>query len=194
MIALAAGGCSAGSPWLGVTEYPLPNPVITYDGVHLNTGTTFVTYQWYRNLTIIPGATTYTTTPATIGDYVVQVTDANGCQSTSPIYPLTSLILDTTGSDTTHHSGGGGSTAVQTVNKDDIQIFPNPAQNTLHIIANVPLRAVITTMDGRKILDHPDCYRDAQTLNLTTLANGMYMLLLFDENGQMVKTEKVIKE
>ncbi len=190
VITSVSGACSAGSAWLAVTEWALPNPVITYDGVHLNTGTTFATYQWFRNYALISGATTYQLTPATTGDYSVQVSDVNGCQSVSPLYPLKSLVLDTTGGgDTTHHSGGG-STGVTSVEKDDIQVFPNPARVILNIVASIPLRAVMTTVDGRKILDE----RDAKTINLNSFANGIYMLLLFDDNGVMVKVEKVVKE
>ncbi len=191
VISSTSGSCSAGSPWLAVTEFPSPNPIITYDGVHLNTGTTFVTYQWYFNYTLIAGATSPSVTPAATGDYAVQVTDVNGCQSMSPLYPLKSLVLDTTGGgDTSHHSGGGGSTGVKTLDKNDIQVFPNPAQTSIHIVANVPLRAVIATVDGRKLIDETN----AQTINISTLANGMYMLMLFDKDGQMVKVEKVVKE
>jgi hypothetical protein len=191
VISLAAGGCSSASAALGITEWPAPNPVVTYDGAHLNTGTAFATYQWYKSMVPIAGATNASVTPMSTGDYEVQVSDANGCLAFSPSFPLKSLVLDTIHTDSTHHSGSGtGTTGVTTLNRNEVKIFPNPAQSTIHIVAAMPLRAVMTAVDGRKVIDEAN----AQTINISQLASGMYMLMLFDKDGIMVKNEKLIKE
>ncbi len=191
IISLVAIGCTSSSPSMGITEWPAPNPVVTYDGTHLNTGATFATYQWFKAMIPIAGATNASVTPTSTGYYEVQVSDANGCLAFSPSYPLKSLVLDTIHTDSTHHSGSGtGTTGVTTLNHDEVKIFPNPAQSTIHIVASMPLRAVMTAIDGRKVIDEAN----AHTLNISQLASGMYMLMLFDKDGVMVKNEKVVKE
>jgi hypothetical protein len=176
---------------MGITEWPAANPVVTYDGTHLNTGTTFATYQWFKAMIPIAGATNASVTPTSTGYYEVQVSDANGCLAFSPSFPLKSLVLDTIHTDSTHHSGSGtGTTGVTTLNRNEVKIFPNPAQSTIHIVTAMPLRAVMTAIDGRKVMDEAN----AQTINISQLASGMYMLMLFDKDGVMVKNEKVVKE
>ena len=80
-----AAGCSGTSPAVTVTINPLPaRPIITaVNNVMTATDASpVVSYQWYQNGTILPGATSQTYTD-TSGSYTVMVTDANGCSNTS---------------------------------------------------------------------------------------------------------------
>jgi len=54
----------------------------------LSTTTSGTAYQWYRDGTVISGASTSTYTASQKGDYTVRVTYANGCEEESPIHQL----------------------------------------------------------------------------------------------------------
>lgn len=160
-----------------VTMHPLPNPLITFNDTVFKTQTFFVTYQWYRNNIAIPGATTSSTPAIGNGQYKVAVTDTNGCQSFSDIYILTGWW----GAANVGIGNVGGSR--------EINIYPNPAQTVVHIAADEDLRAVITSVDGKVLIDWPK----ATDINISRLADGMYMIQLYDAAGVKVKTEKLVK-
>ncbi len=174
IVSVAGGACVIGTVAVAVTEYPLPNPVIIWDGTRLKVSPSFVTYQWFKNYTPISGATSWFITPTDTGRYAVQVTDSNGCHSISPEYPL--HRLNTTG--------------VSIIQKSDIVIFPNPAENIVHITAPEKVKAVLNTIDGRKLIDEAN----ATELNISNLASGIYMLLIYDKEGTMIKAEKLTKQ
>jgi|GEM_PF-2535008 len=80
-----AAGCSGTSPAVTVTINPLPaQPVITaVNNVMTATDASpVVSYQWYHNGALLPGATSETYID-TSGSYTVTVTGANGCSNTS---------------------------------------------------------------------------------------------------------------
>ena len=97
-------------------------------------------------------------------------------------------------------SGGGGGTGGGTggsnyVNQysytaiGSIHIYPNPAQTLIHIDAAIILKAVLSTVDGRKLMQ----VDNAKTLDVSSLPSGTYLLTLFDEYGLLLRAEKVIK-
>ena len=167
------GSCTISTVSIPVTEFPLPNPTVAFDGTYFYVGTFYITYQWYRDLVAIPGATTYHTTALGSGSYKVAVTDTNGCQSYSDVYVYT----------------GGATTFVQNVNKNEIRIYPNPAQTMVHIESAAQVRAVISSIDGRAIIN----IAAAKDIDISKLADGVYMIMLYDDNGTMVKAEKLVK-
>ncbi|HKR06198.1 MAG TPA: aryl-sulfate sulfotransferase, partial [Bacteroidia bacterium] len=69
-----------------------------------------VTYQWYFNGQLIAGATSQFYVAAQIGNYIVRITDANGCVNQYSV--------------TYHYSGPTGLTEIK--NNSSIQIYPNP--------------------------------------------------------------------
>jgi hypothetical protein len=170
------GSCTATTLAAPVTEYPLPNPVVTFASPYFRTGNFYVSYQWYMNLVAIPGATTDATPSIGPGSYKVAVTDTNGCQSYSDVYVYT----------------GGATTSVSSVQSavGEIKIYPNPAQTMVHIESAVQVRAVIGAVDGRAILN----IAGAKDIDISKLADGVYMIMLYDDRGNMVKVEKLVKE
>ncbi len=169
------GGCTTAAIAVSVVEYPLPNPIVTFDGLTLSTGNFYVSYQWFRNYNPIAGVGP-SIIPENTGTYTVRVVDTNGCQSVATGYIVTRIADNRI-------------LGVNNVNTDDIQIFPNPAQNIVHVVSTTPLRAVINAIDGRKVLD----VAEAKDIDISQLAEGVYMLLLFDAEGQMIKAEKLTK-
>jgi len=164
--------CSATSYSEHVTEYPLPNPVISFDGVTLSTQNHFVTYQWYRDMSPIAGAVGSSIIPTDTGSYEVRVTDSNGCQSVSPAYPLTTSL------------------GVRNVKEQTIKVYPNPATSMVHIQSTQPLRAILLTVDGRNVLQQDN----AQDIDISGLPGGVYTLMLYDKEGMMVQADKLLKE
>ncbi len=175
-IVTVAGGCTTAAVAVTVTELPLPNPIITFDGTALHTAGYYTLYQWYRNLIPIVGANSAVYVPNGIGDYTVKVVDSNGCQSVATEYILRSIqgadILNTA-----------------TVQAIEVSIYPNPAQELVHIVAPVALTAVIHAVDGRTVLqqDH------ATEIDIHSLPDGTYFIQLYDKAGNLVKVDKLIK-
>lgn len=77
------------------------------------------------------------------------------------------------------------------INGSDISIYPNPANNVLTITSPIKVSAVITGIDGKRWLDQAI---GATEINISSLANGLYFIALYDEYGERIKVEKLIKE
>ncbi len=158
-----------------VTVDPLPVPVISY--IYASHSVVvlglYTSYQWYNDRTgLLPGATTANYVLPHRNDSVsVTVTDANGCTGSA-----TWFYYDYTG--------------VNNVNTSAARIYPNPATSTLFIESAVTVRAVVSAMDGKTVLEQAD----AKQIDITGLASGMYIVTLYDAEGQALLTGKLVKE
>lgn len=164
-------GCSTVSPTILVVSNPNPVPVITRNGNILSTGT-YATYQWYFNSQPIPGATNQSITVTQNGGYAVFVTDVNNCTNYSQVYFLNNV-------------GVGG----PLLSGASIKVFPNPVRNTLNIEAPAVVNVTIRDLTGREVMK----VSDARQIDMSILSDGAYMLMISDKNGNMVKTDKVMK-
>ena len=172
------GSCTVVTLAIPVTEYPLPNPIVSFDGTYFQTGTYYVTYQWYKNLVPISGATTSSTPCMGSGDYKVAVTDTNGCQSYSDVFVDTSCTVT-----------GGGTTGITNVNKTAISIFPNPATSelTIRMDAGAYTSFTITNNVGQEMLiDQPLTHTTTQ-VNVAILPAGIYYITFRGNNGTNVQ-------
>ena len=148
-----------------------PNAVISFTPPNVLYTGSFVTYQWFLNGVLIPGETTSLIHETSGGDYTVVVTDANGCSDTSAVYTLIS-------------TGINNSATAQ-----DINIYPNPATSILHIDASVKVNVSILSIDGKLLITQ----KDASNIDVHDLANGMYMIMIYDQNNIIIKTMKFAK-
>ncbi len=171
-----ASGCAATSAATNVTQLPLPNPIITFDGIAMSTQGFYVSYQWFRDFNPITGIGN-AIFPDVLGTYSVRVIDSNGCQSVSTGYIVTKI-------------GSGRTLGLNTSNANDISIFPNPAQNTIYIHSPELVNSVVTAIDGRKLLET----RNSQEIDIHSLANGTYLIMIYDGNGLLLKAEQIVKE
>ena len=98
-------GCTAESNHLAISVYPVPSVSITVQG---DTLTSFgqSNYQWLYNNNAIPGAIGALYIAHQSGSYALQVTDSNGCTTTSTAVPVTTGISD--------------------ISEERISIYPNP--------------------------------------------------------------------
>jgi trimeric autotransporter adhesin len=171
--------CTTTSVATLVTEFPLPNPLVSYTTTTytLHTQTFYHNYQWFKNGVAITGGTAANFTVSGNGVYHVKVIDSNGCQSVSTDYILTDY-------------NGSNNVGVQNVvTTGEIKIFPNPAQNMVHVESAVPVHAVISSIDGRTVIDQ----KNATDIDISMIADGIYTIKLYDANGQMLKTDKLVK-
>jgi hypothetical protein len=86
-------------------------------------------------------------------------------------------------------SGWTGPTNVANINSTDINIYPNPASGKVYITSTQPVRAILSSIDGRMLLDVPA----ADVLDLSTLADGVYMIAVYDQQNTMLKNQRLIK-
>jgi len=164
------GACSWTLP--AKTVLAAPNAVISYNmtGNYLYTGS-FTTYQWFRNTVAIPGATSSILFSPTGGNYTVVVGDVTGCTDTSEVYNIAS-----TGFNTVTTSVG-------------VKVYPNPTSSMLYIDAPANVSMSIMTPDGRMVMEHIT----ATSINVSGLANGVYMIRVYDENNVLLKAERFSK-
>jgi len=168
-----AGGCDS-MVTLDLTILPLDQPVINVDSFTLGVTGTYAIYQWIKDSVLIPGATNRTYTVTENGNYWVVVTNGKGCSNTSDVYPITNYT---------------GITDVQLLSKY-IKVYPNPADDIVHIQSPVSVYVTLTDIAGRIIKE----INDAHNLSIKDLDAGMYMLRITDENGTLIKVVKEIKQ
>lgn len=169
--------CTLTSTTITITERPLPNPVVTFDGASFHTASYYISYQWYKDLIAIPGATTATTHATGNGAYKVDVVDSNGCHSFSAAYILTG------------HAGGSTGVANAAEAEQPVRIYPNPAKDLLFIESDSDVRIIITGMDGTKLIDRAH----ATMVNTSMLAAGVYLVKVYNSEGQVILVEKLVK-
>lgn len=162
--------CSSLPDSIYVQVLNAPTPVIIATGSQLQTDDTFSSYQWYLNDTAIAGATTDSCTMTQSGYYTVVVTNANGCNGASLPYVFNLGV---------HNLSMG----------TQLNIYPNPANTNIYIDAPILINIVLTDMEGRTLLQQIN----ARQINISKLDAGIYMLKITDENGQLIRTEKVVK-
>ena len=169
---ISNGTCTEILP--SVNVQPQPNPIITLDtsGSYLYTGS-FATYQWYHNGVAVPGGTSdIIAEDTTSGYYFVVVSDANGCSDTSAYYLI-----------------GGTLNTGSLTSGQDIRIYPNPATSILNIQAPVKVFVTIAAPDGRIFMER----KEAVTINIGDLADGLYLITIYDEQGNLLKTDRFVK-
>lgn len=169
-----AQGCVGSSASAMVAVVQPPSPVIINSGdTLLSVAGTYSSYQWNVGGSPIAGETFATFTVTTMGLYSVTVLDSNGCEGTSDAISVTPPVSAEAG--------------VQKLM--GIEIFPNPTQGILNVRSLNPIetRVDLTIMDmyGKVVRNIPvNNLRDTRELDLSDLANGMYLIKVSDEDGR----------
>lgn len=146
----------------------LPPLTIVLNNNMLSTTNTFTTYQWYKGST--PVSNTPTCPVSGNAWYSVKVTGAYGC-SDSAAYNMT-----------------GTSVNDPALVKNSIRIFPNPVQDKIFVSAPVAVHLQLSNIEGKTLLKGTG----KTGLDVTDMANGIYFVLISDENGTLLKVEKVV--
>jgi hypothetical protein len=162
--------CNTASGPVSVTVYAKPQPAITRTNYTLSTGN-YVAYKWYYNSQPIPGATNKSYTATQNGGYFVEVTDSNGCVNRAAL-----LFINNVG--------------ITTVNQQAvIKIYPNPVSDIVHVEA--PFRTDLMVRDqlGKLVFDG----RNTSSVDMSSFADGMYFISIFDADHQFIATQKISK-
>jgi hypothetical protein len=146
---------------------------VSENGELLISDSTFVSYQWYLNSEPIPTATNQTYCAMQNGSYYVEVVDEFGCIATS-------VIIE--------HSYDNPFCGIG-INEpeNNFNIYPNPVTTELTVIGYNPAALKLCNAVGQTVAQSK-----SNKLYVGNLSQGLYVLQLFDSNGQQVKTEKVI--
>ena len=70
-----------------------------------------------------------------------------------------------------------------------IRVYPNPATSVLTIEAPVVVNVSVLSPDGKVVLEQ----KQATSINVSNLADGLYMIMIYDENNSLLKAEKFVK-
>ncbi len=155
-----------------VQVYDFMVPVITVDGFVLSTTTPYQSYQWLLNGAVIPGATQNRYSVLENGDYQVIVRSADGCTDTSDIYEVNNASI----------------TAPKGL-QDQVILYPNPAADLISIQTSVAVNVVLCSIEG-KMLKY---IAKAGQVPLSDVAEGIYLLKIYDRQNRLIKTEKIFK-
>ena len=79
-----------------------------------------------------------------------------------------------------------------------INVFPNPVNNTLHIqldlIKYMNLKIILADLLGRTLLEKSiNGITTTTDISVTHLISGVYQLRIYDSNGILIRTYKIIK-
>ena len=161
-----------------VNPSPLP-PTITQNENTL-TSSPANSYQWYFNDTLIPGATEQSYICTQNGQYSVEVANEHGCTSKSNTISITDVgIVET------RHAAS------------PLRIYPNPTTGQLTIEYTDGARPV-PTMDYTifnvvgQVVQQGKLTQEISTINIETLAQGMYYLCLNRDFSRIFKISKIL--
>ena len=79
-------------------------------------------------------------------------------------------------------------------NNSDIKIYPNPTDNKLYIELreNKPIIIEIFNLLGKAV--YKNNVKTNFNIDISILAKGIFILRIKDENGNILKTQKIVKE
>jgi hypothetical protein len=168
-----ATGCFQ-SKTISVNPLPVPNVFYNFNTFTFEASPGYESYQWYDSIQgLIPFANSPSLAALNTEYYYVEVTDNNGCKGKSAKYYFNTRQL-----------------GIGNISRSDVRIYPNPASGTVYIEAAVKVRAVISSVDGRKVIEQ----ENARTIDVSKLANGMYIIMLYDMDGVKLMVDKLVKE
>jgi len=155
-----------------ITVYPYPPPQgIAQSGDTLFANQGAVSYQWYIDGNLIPGATDYFYVATQSGDYNVVATDPNNCEVEAAIFDVIANLQ---------------STAFST----ELSVFPNPAEDKI-TIQKIPIAigtqvtggtatgiSVYNMLGEKMAIDIPpvEPHHQSSEINVQSLSPGMYYI------------------
>lgn len=171
-VCVATNACGdTPSDTLNLTFNALPAlPTITANGALLTANSAVaVGYQWYKDGSLIAGEVSSTYTATANGSYAVEITDANGCKSTSEALNYTQ-------------------TAIEEVGSSLFNLSPNPATNSIIITTafNKGFTAYILGYDGRIVSTLESATATLNT-DVSKLSKGIYLVKIKSGNSELQK-------
>ncbi len=182
VIGTDANGCKGtDSVYVQVLQTEIPTLNVVGDSL-IGTGIVNPTYyRWFLNGVPIFGAHDSIYVTLESGQYIVEITDSNGCSTLSIPYD---------------HIYQGTSTNI--IKLVDLAVQPNPAYDYLDVQFKMPktasLRISISDLGGKVIYqEHYGTYNDIYNnrLDLNQLSNGMYILQIIID-GEVISKKFIV--
>ncbi len=134
-------------------------------------------YQWYNSGLLIPGATQQNYAVFTTGNYVVEITDVNGCSAFSDTIYLFVASLD------------------EKTNLD-VNVYPNPSNGIFQLIGsavNEIEQIEVLDVTGRIIQTYSEIDATNNNIDLTKEENGTYYLRILSKGESTIKRIMLVK-
>ena len=167
-VKVTANGCSRTSVLYGVVVHSLIKPVIVQNGNVLSTQA-YSTYQWSLNGVPIAGANGQSIMINQMGNYTVKVSSF-GCFDSSAVYSF--------------------GTGIAQVNKNNYFVSPNPTTGKVIVNGVHPAYIEVYNVFGALVKKE----LDSDGINLSELAQGVYSIRLYDDQHQLLFTDKIMKQ
>jgi hypothetical protein len=74
-------------------------------------------------------------------------------------------------------------------NNLDVKIFPNPATTIVYIECAKAVNVKVTGLEGKLVMEK----LNATQIDLSGLANGVYLINVYDTNDNLLKVERLMK-
>ena len=150
---------------LVVISNPLPNPIVNYLGDSILSSTVGSTYQWIDcgSGLAISGATNQNLQVSLNGSYAVIVTNSDGCSDTSDCIMISDLEINES-------------------KLNSLNIYPNPAKNTLTIQGvETILNYKIIESSGKILLDEE--FSTDYKIDISSIKSGIYIIQISSNEG-----------
>jgi len=159
------------------SQYRVPLNIVR-DSLTLHTSNVFSSYQWYKDGDSIAGATNQYLLTTGDGWYSVKVWSANGCAD--------SAAYEMTGSP---GPGPGPGTGIidPALLRQQVRVYPNPATDKVLLQSPVALRTALYDTKGKRLM----VTGNVREIDLHALSAGLYLLYIYDNDGNRIKTEKL---
>ncbi len=150
-----------------------PTPVISFSTPNVLYTGSYLAYQWLLNGAVIPGANSSIYLVTRNGTYNVVVSDAYGCSDTSGIYIIGDIV----------------NSVKNVASSNDVYYYPNPATSILKIDAPVTVNVNVLSPDGKIVISE----KAVKEININSLANGMYMIMIYNQDNTLLQVGKFTK-
>ncbi len=151
---------------IGISQPPI-QPIISQQG-NVLTSTEAHSYKWYRNGDELAGETSQSLTIIEGGNYQVKVSDSVGCSNYSDYFHSTLSLQEL---------------------ENNIQIFPNPTNNSVTVETTLPIDTYsIYAIDGSLL---KKARFQGQAISFENWVKGVYILQL--ESNDFSKIYKIMK-
>ena len=166
-----------------ITVYPYPPPQgITQNGDTLTANQGAISYQWYFNGMIIPGATNYLYVATQSGDFNVVATDQNGCEVEAVIFDVVATIpsaaTDVLFSLAPNPAGSELMISYREVQPESIRVFDMVGKQVL-------LQSMPSVVTGGRQIQHI-------AIDVSRISGGLYWIEV--NSGQGFFRQKFVKE
>lgn len=172
IVNISAQGCNAGDSVL-VTVDPIPaTPVITRSGDSLVSSAT-TGNQWFKDGSLITGATGQYLTITGLGSYTVQVTNSTGCVSA-----MSSPFIVVGVNDLSSESA--------------VRIFPNPTGGQVTLSGICLENGSFTVQIYNSIGKQAMTLTNEKTFPLATLDNGLYYMIITTDRQEIIRKKIIL--